>query len=84
MAFGRGKKDKNGAVADVDDAALDEADRTSSGDAAARRLLPPTSRRFAIGVRSTTRRPAATARCHDSTWGACECPCCRELKFASR
>lgn len=35
MAFGRGKKDKNGPAADVDDAALDQADRTSSGDAAA-------------------------------------------------
>jgi hypothetical protein len=34
MAFGRGKKDKNGPPADVDDAAVAEADRTPSGDAA--------------------------------------------------
>jgi hypothetical protein len=33
MAFGRGKKDKNGPSVDVDDAAAAEADRTPSGDA---------------------------------------------------
>jgi hypothetical protein len=35
MAFGRGKKDKNAPAADVDDAAIDEADRTASGEVAA-------------------------------------------------
>jgi hypothetical protein len=47
MAFGRGKKDKNGAV--PDDAAADEADGTSSGDAplgdAATDVVPVRDRR---------------------------------------
>ena len=34
MAFGRGKKDKNGSAADVDDTPVDEADWTASGDSA--------------------------------------------------
>jgi hypothetical protein len=34
MAFGRGKKDKNDSTADVEDAAVDEADRTAGAEAA--------------------------------------------------
>jgi len=34
MAFGRGKKDKNGPAADVDDAAVDVTDRTAGSDPA--------------------------------------------------